>query len=100
VGTGTVFVLENGACPHSRKCVPKALQPQRLFLQREPPPPRIRAGNRMTARKNSKTPVTAIPSSRNGSDISHTSGHNNRASKASGQQITSSKTHKRKLIIV
>ena len=54
----------------------------------------------MTARNNSKTPSTAIPSSRNGSEISHTIGHSTKARIASGQQITNNKAHKRKLIIV
>jgi hypothetical protein len=41
-----------------------------------------------------------MPSNRNGSEISHTTGHKNNASKASGQQTTNNRTHNRKLIIV
>ena len=54
----------------------------------------------MTARNNSNTPSTAIPSRRNGSEISHTIGHSTSARIANGQQITNNKAHKRKLIIV
>ena len=52
------------------------------------------------ARSNENTPSTAIPTSRNGIDNSQTIGHNTNARIASGQQTTSSRSHKRNLIIV
>ncbi len=101
MGTGSVFVRENGACPHSRSLTEGRCNRIALFLRRDGlPPPNTLAGSMMTARSNSNTPSTAIPSSRNGSAISHTIGHSTKARIASGQQTTSNKTHKRKLIIV
>src|SRR6185437_2694003 len=62
-------------------------------------PRRIRAGSMNSARRNSNTPSTAKPSRRNGSAISHTSGHRISASNASGQQKISNSNHSRKVII-
>jgi len=68
-------------------------------LQRAGPPPSTRAGNITMARSSENTPSTAMPSNRNGSEISHTIGHNNSARMASGQHTTSNRHHKRNLII-
>src|SRR5262249_18465351 len=61
--------------------------------QRAAPPPRRRAGNIMSARSSENTPSTAIPNRRNGSDSSQMSGQSSRATIASGQQTTSSRSH-------
>jgi len=52
------------------------------------------------ARSSENTPSTAIPTRRNGIDKSQTIGHKTNARIATGQQTTSSRTHKRNLIIV
>jgi hypothetical protein len=58
-----------------------------------------RTGNRKIARSNWKTPVTVIPTNRNGSSNSHTIGYSTSANSASGQHSTSNKHHRRKLNI-
>jgi hypothetical protein len=64
------------------------------------PPPRIRAGSITTARKSPKRPSKAIPSSRNGIEMSHTIGQRASARRASGQHRTMSNRNRRKLIMV
>lgn len=64
------------------------------------PTPSTRAGSITIARSSENAPSTAIPSSRNGNESNHTIGHNTIARIASGQQTTSSRSHKRNLIIV
>jgi hypothetical protein len=48
----------------------------------------MRAGNIRIARRSAKSASKVIPTRRNGSDRSHTSGHSNSASKAIGQHKT------------
>jgi len=52
------------------------------YLER---PPKIRAGNVMTALINSNTPSTAMPNKRKGSINNHTMGYSTIAIKAMGQ---------------
>jgi hypothetical protein len=52
--------------------------------------PRIRDGKKIIVRNNSKTPVTAMPTSLKGNIKSQTSGYKNNAKMAIGQQIINS----------
>ena len=45
------------------------------------------------ARSNAKTPSSAMPTRRNGSEINQTIGQSSNASMASGQQVTHSNNH-------
>jgi hypothetical protein len=49
----------------------------------------------ITARSNSNTPFTAIPTRRNGNVSNHTNGYNTRANSASGQQRIRRMHHRR-----
>jgi hypothetical protein len=52
------------------------------------------------ARNSSNIPPTAIPTTRNGIDSSHTIGHNTNASSASGQHSTSKSSQSKNLTMV
>jgi hypothetical protein len=62
--------------------------------------PRMRAGRKMIAFRKANTPSTQIPTSRNGSVISHTTGASNSASSASGQHSTNNTHQTKKVKIV
>ncbi len=62
------------------------------------PPSSNRAGNITIARKNTNTPSTAIPTSRNGNVSSQKMGYKISANSASGQHNTSKISHNKNFI--
>lgn len=74
-------------------------KPQKRVAGDRRGPCRMRTGRKIMARIRSSAPPAAIPTMRNGSNISHTIGYNTSASRASGQHSTSKMHHKRKVNI-
>lgn len=87
-----ILFIFQGFC----RSYPEVTEHISLPLQIVRGPRSTRAGRNRMARRSSKTPPTAMPTSRKGSSNSQIIGYSTSASSASGQQITSRIHHKMK----